>query len=238
MQRLLVLNGKALSSLLKNLVHGRYIIYFLPGIMISAFFFGLEQEIVLYWEYFNWLSKAPFLGAYLGVANEMMNTLVGGVYLFLFHFLAVSCLSPLHTFFSGAIAKDLKEEATAFSWELIVNDLVRTIGVIVLGGLYYLFLKSIWMLLSSSFSTAIIDATISFLLISFFIGYNAFDYSMERHGVSVLRSWKFSYSKISYVLFVGIVFSGLLMLPYIGFVIAPLFATYIATFCYHQLEAN
>lgn len=236
MQKLFMLNTKALLSMLVSMSQGKYIVYFLPGIMISAIFFGLEQETTTYLTYINWFSKTPFIGEYLGITNAIISTLTNGIYLFLFHFLAVSCLSPLHTFFSGAIAKDLKEESARFSWDRAVNDLVRTIGVIFLGGLYYLLLKSIWLIISSAQSTAILDQIISFFLISFFIGYNAYDYSMERTGVSVLQSWRFSYVKLHYLLFVGMVFSALLSVPYIGFVIAPLVATYIATYSYLKIK--
>lgn len=238
MQRWFKLFFKALLSLIIQLAKGKYGIYFLPGIAISAVFLGLGQEIALYWRYAEWISEIPFIGSYFSIASELISKLIDGIYLFLFHFLAVSCLSPLHTVFSAQIAEDMKVTPIGFSWDRVVNDLVRTIGVVVLGGLYYLLLKMIWLLISNNANLGGIDYAISYLLISFFIGYNAFDYSMERNNTSVLQSWRFSYIKFPYVMIVGVIFSFSLMIPHIGFAVAPIIGTYLATYYYVKLAKN
>jgi uncharacterized protein involved in cysteine biosynthesis len=98
---------------------------------------------------------------------------------------------------------------------------------------YFLWVIFAW-LLGISFLTPFISA----LLIGFFTGFNSYDYALERHHISVFKSWGYAFRHPLQMLLTGGVFTFLLFIPFIGVVIAPVLLTMVGTINYLRIKES
>jgi CysZ protein len=121
-------------------------------------------------------------------------------------------------------------------WIKFFNDIIRTIGVAALGGILYLIIKFIWWIIASIFGLSILTPFISAVAIGFFTGFNSYDFSLERHDVSVRKSWKYAFQHPLQMTLTGGIFTALLYIPFMGVVIAPVLLTMVGTLNYIRME--
>jgi CysZ protein len=228
----------ALQWTLLQIVQGRFILYFLPGIAIALGYIIYLGQVKSLNEMLGVVSYIPWIGGYVEDGKNMLFGWLEGISLFAYQFIIISLLSPFHTSLSEKVDTAITHKAFQGGWEKIANDIVRTLGVVILGGLMYIGLKLIWMLFAWAIGISFLNPIVSALLIGFFTGFNSYDYSLERHDVSVFQSWKYSRKHWLHMLLTGGVFSSLLFIPYIGVVLAPVVLTMVGTFCYLRIDAR
>ena len=122
------------------------------------------------------------------------------------------------------------------NWSKFFNDLLRTMGVVVLGGMIYFFVYLIWTIFAWLLGISFLSPFVSLILISFFTGFNSYDYSLERHDVSVAQSWIYAFSRPLQMMLTGGIFTLLLYIPLLGVVVAPVLLTMVGTINYLKLE--
>ena len=226
----------ALRWTLLQIVRGKFILYFLPGIGIALIYIIYLSQVKSLNDLLGVVNYIPWVGSYLEDGKNALFGWLEGLSLFFYQFIIISALSPFHTVLSEKVDVSITGQTFKSGWEKVVNDIVRTLGVVILGGLMYLGLKLIWMLFAWIVGISFLNPVVSALLIGFFTGFNSYDYSLERYNISVFQSWKYSRKHWLHMLLTGGIFSSFLFIPYIGVVLAPVVLTMVGTFCYLRIQ--
>lgn len=218
------------------LIHGRFLLYFLPGFVLAIFFFFYIQSLNTVNNYLGIVSYIPYIGDSLEIGVNKVIGWAEDISFFVFQFLVITVLSPFHTVLSERI--DREETGSNFenSWSKIINDLVRTIGVAILGGLMYLFIKLVWLGVAYIFGIGFLTPYMSIVFVAFFTGFNSYDFSLERYDYSVAKSWAYAFKHPLHMISTGLIFTGFLAIPHVGIVLAPVFLTMIGTLSFLQIR--
>lgn len=218
------------------LTHGKYLVYFLPGIVLAIAYFFYIQSLNSVNEYISVVSYIPYIGESLKSGVDIFFGWIEGLSLFIFQFILITLLSPFHTILSQRL--DREETGSNFqnSWSKIINDIVRTIGVAILGGLMYLFIKFIWLMLAYICGLGFLTPYMTIVFIAFFTGFNSYDFSLERYDYSVAQSWGYAFSHPFHMISTGLIFTGFLAIPHVGIVLAPVFLTMVGTLSFLKIR--
>jgi len=218
------------------LVQGKYLLFFLPGVVLAIGYFFYLQSLSTVNDYLGVVSYVPYIGDSLQAGVTIFFGWIEGLSLFVFQFILITLLSPFHTILSEKL--DREETGSDFknSWEKIINDIVRTIGVAILGGFMYLFIKLIWLMLAYVLGLGFLTPYMSLIFIAFFTGFNSYDFSLERYNYSVAKSWGYAFTHPLHMIVTGLIFTGFLAIPHIGIVLAPVFLTMVGTFSFLRIR--
>ncbi len=217
-------------------INGKFLLFFIPGILISTAYILYLQQLSSYSTYIDYLDYIPWIGSYLKTGADFLYGWLEGLSLFLYQFLIISVLSPFHTILSEKIDNEITNQDFRNGWDKIITDIVRTLGVVILGGIFYLVLKLLWMLFAWILGISFLNPYVSIILIAFFTGFNSYDYSLERYSISVFQSWKFARKHILHMVLTGLIFTSLIYIPFAGVVIAPVFLTTVGTICFLRIK--
>lgn len=220
------------------LMNGKFLLYFIPGIIIAIFYLWYLQSVSTVDNYLDIVTYIPWIGNYLEEGKNILFSWIEGISIFIYQFIIITVLSPFHTLLSEKIDTHESGNKFNFGWDKIVNDIVRTLGVVILGGLLYIGIKLIWVLLAWIVGISFLNPIVSAILIGFFTGFNSYDYCLERYDISVYKSWKYAWKHPLHMLITGGIFSSLLYIPYIGVVLAPVFLTIMGTLCFLRIRAR
>lgn len=218
------------------LFQGNYLLYFLPGVVLAIGYFFYMQSLNTVNDYLGLVSYVPYIGDSLQSGVNIFFGWVEGISLFIFQFVLITLLSPFHTILSEKL--DRAETGSDFKsgWEKIINDIVRTIGVAILGGIMYLFFKFIWLLIAFVFGIGFLTPYMSIIFIAFFTGFNSYDFSLERYDYSVAKSWGYAFRHPLHMILTGLIFTGFLAIPHVGIVLAPVFLTMVGTLTFIRIR--
>lgn len=200
---------------------GKFLGYFIPGVLIALTFWSLES-----WAHGlvgqtseNWWDKAI---SGTGSALEFVFKQIAV-------FFILTVLSPINTFLSEAVDKELTGNRNGFDFMRLINDFVRMIFVVVIAIILEFLFMGIWSLFSWMFSLQFLNKTVFFLSASFFYGFSFYDYSLERYEIGLGGSYRFSKRYFLPTLVTGLTFMSLYFIPLVGIAIAPVMATIIST---------
>ena len=215
---------------------GKFLLYFIPGLLIALgyyFLFYLPAQRAL--ALVDGSDSIPYIGAVLSWSVngifDLFQTLTNEFY----KFSVLVLLSPVYTMLSEKFDSHLSGSKYEFSLLRLINDLLRMLLIVITALLLEFAFLSVWFILDFILPE-FIGETLFFLISSYFLGFSFYDYSLERHRVTVIESWGYGFKHIGSILLTGIIFSLLLELPIAGIVIAPVLATMISTSVYLQGE--
>jgi len=219
----------ALIWTLQQFGKGKYLLYFIPGILFALGFWWLENwseslvspdsiEENTAWYSNLWRKSVSQTGHFLS---------------FIFHQLAIffilTLLSPINTFLSESVDANLTSEKIGFDVMRFINDFIRMIFVVLIAISLELLIMGIWSLISWVFGFQFLNPTIFFITVAFFYGFSFYDYSLERNKISVMGSIRFAKRYSFPTLITGILFSTLLLIPVLGLAVAPVIMTIVST---------
>ncbi|MFA7273469.1 MAG: EI24 domain-containing protein [Crocinitomicaceae bacterium] len=208
---------------------GKYLVYFIPGILFALLFWWLQdwsQGLIStdnvaandHW-YSNFWAKAI--------------SQTGHFLFFFFHQLAIffilTLFSPINTFLSESVDKQLTGETVGFDLIRFVNELIRMVFIVTLAIAMEWLLMGVWSFFAWLFGLQFLTPFVFFMTAAFFYGFSFYDYSLERHEISVLGSFRFAKKYAIPTLVTGIFFSIILLIPVIGLAIAPVIITIAST---------
>jgi CysZ protein len=147
----------------------------------------------------------------------------------LFEFTVITLFSPIMALLSERCDTILTGREYAFNFERLMQELIRTIGILATGFIFSSIVMGLWFLIAWIGNLSEISPYILFVLKAFFIGFNFVDYSLERNMVPIGRSWKYAIANPLMMMAFGALFSLLFMLPLIGAMLAPFLTTIFAT---------
>jgi CysZ protein len=219
----------ALQWTLQQFSKGKYLLYFIPGVLFALLFWWLQRwsEGLISPE-----SVDPNAGWWAGILEKGVSG-TGHFLSFIFKQLAVffvlTLFSPINTFLSEAVDTDLTGERIGFDILRFVNDFIRMIFVVIIAILLELIIMGVWSLFSWMFGIQFLNPTVFFISASFFYGFSFFDYSLERNEISVMGSIRFSKRYAMPTLVTGIFFSTIMLIPILGLALAPVIMTIVST---------
>lgn len=232
------LHISALKSVFNDLGKGKYLIYFLPGLVVGLIFFPIFFTTETISDSLSFVENIPLIGNFL-------NTLIGGtfgiiqfIFLQAFTFFILTVLSPFNTLLSEKIESDICGKEFNFNLGHIFSDVFRMILIVILSLLLEFAIAGIYWLISSILSLDFIDEIVYFLIGAFFFGFSFYDYSLERDRKGVSASLKFSFSNILSVTITGCFFLIIYKIPWIGVIASPVLATMISTHVYLALRTK
>ncbi|MNE10559.1 putative sulfate transport protein CysZ [compost metagenome] len=146
-------------------------------------------------------------------------------------------LSPVNCILSEKFDSYLTGREYKFDLIRLVNDFLRMI-LIVISALFleYVFLVIWWVF--SWILPDFIGEAMFFLIASFFVGFSFYDYSMERYGLNFFKSWGLGFSKMSYMLITGGIFTLMIKIPVVGIIAAPVVISMLSTAVYVLMKAK
>lgn len=239
MKNVLNYHIQALKDSFSLLAKGKFLVYFLPGVIATILFF-----------LFNSLLSSVF-GSDTALNEEagwfsVAIIKVGSVFEFIttqfYIFLVITLFSPFNTILSEKVDAHLTGQKFEFSIIRIINDLIRMVFIVIIALFFEFILIGLWWFFCwiVGINDTFVYKAFSFLIGAFFFGFSFYDHSLERYQISVGASMKFAFSNLFLVLLTGMIFKTLYYFPffgstpYIGIAIAPVITTMISTIVYIQ----
>lgn len=230
---------KSITAVFNQLMKGNFLIYFVPGILVTIVYFITTSTVSSILSPVRYLDDVPLIGAGVsGIANFFGYM---GQQIYIFFILTI--LSPFNTYLSEKLDSKLTGQTFESGLARIINDFIRMIFIVIIAiTLEFGFLIFWWMIswIFGFLDSAIYDL-VTFLMSSFFFGFSFYDHSLERYDKGVFSTVGFAFSNMLLVTLTGAIFNVLYLFPftlefqYIGIVISPVITTMIATVCYLYL---
>ena len=182
----------------------------------------------------DWIQSLYPWDAGLGIIGKISDWTSGIVIfvlgLFSLKYLLLIIVSPIMSFMSDSIERQMNNdyESPKFTLVTMVSDLMRSLRIN-LRNLTKEFIITIGLLIISFFpGAAIVTTPLIFVVQAYYAGFGILDYWMERHyrvsaSIGYVRDHRLD------AVGLGAVYLGLLLVPFIGPVIAPVLGATAAT---------
>jgi CysZ protein len=185
-------------------------------------FFGIEQT--------DWTGVVAFL---LGWTIRLLIFLV---YFAIYKYLILVLLSPFLSLLSEAVDTLETGREFRFSWSQLARDVWRAVLINLQNFIVEMLLTFLLSLLAFVPFVGLLSPFVILLVQSYFFGFALMDYSPERYRFPsrVTRSWM--RKNMWTVSGVGLAFYGCFLIPFVGWVIAPVWATVAGTLAFLKVE--
>jgi len=172
----------------------------------------------------NYLLKVLYY--ILSIAIRVMFLLV---YFSLFRNIMMILLAPVMAYLAEKTANHLGYETGKFRWNVFLKNAWRGVLINTRNLFKELFLTFVLFIFSFIPGLGIITPFLLILVQSYFYGFSLMDYSMELKSFSIKQSLNFMRSNKSLAIGIGGVFYAFFLIPYIGWIFAPVYGTVSAT---------
>lgn len=227
---------KAIQETFEQLFKGKFLIYFVPGLVITLVF--------AYWRY-----KANSVGdsvdlhsdnSWLDWGAQLVNSAVHGTFSFfdlileqIYIFIVLTALSPFNTSLAEKLDHDLTGFEVKGGFTRFLNDIIRMIFVVIIMIVMELVFIAIYWLISWIFGfPEIMDTIVFHCIAAFFFGLSFYDFGLERYAKGVFATIGFAFSNPLGMIITGSIFLGIYNIPYVGIPLAPVLAVMISTVAY------
>ena len=227
---------KGIITSLEQLFKGKYLIYFLPGLILTGIFLYFRSKTVEIDESIDLTSSYSWLNWIGGAVDSGISKALGVIdFLFeqLYIFIVLTALSPFFTALGEKYDRELTGKVTKGGILRFINDMIRMIFVVILSlFLEFIFLVIYWLISKIFGFSEMVDTIIYFSIASFFFGFAFYDFALERYEKGVFSSLGFAFSAPIGMIIIGAIFQWLYMIPYIGIPVAPVLVVMISTVAY------
>ena len=220
----------------EQLFKGKYLIYFLPGLILTAIFWYFRSKTIEIDESIDLTSSDSWFSA-IGSAVDTGISKALGVVDFIFEqlyiFIVLTALSPFFTALGEKFDRELTGKETEGGVVRFINDFIRMIFVVILSLILEFVFLGIYWLISKIFGFSdMVDTIVYFCIAAFFFGFAFYDFALERYEKGVFSSLGFAFSAPVGMIIIGAIFQGIYMVPYIGIPVAPVLVVMISTVAY------
>lgn len=232
---------RGIITSIEHLLKGKYLIYFLPGLILTGIFWYFrsnsievdEAAVEVTTSDSWWDSARSTVGGWydtgLTKAMGVIDFLIEQLYIFL----VLTALSPFFTALGEKFDKELTGKISEGGILRFINDFIRMIFVVILSLLLELVFLGIYWLISKIFGLSeTVDMVMYFSIAAFFYGFAFYDFALERYEKGVFSSLGFAFSAPLGMIIIGAIFQGIYMIPYVGIPLAPVFVVMISTVAY------
>lgn len=218
--------------------HGLWWAYFVPLVFTVLFFvigwFSVDYLLDIAKDYvLTKLDKDSFWYSYLLPVLSGILWIVVKVGFFLIFsyvngYLLLIVMSPLLAYLSEKTEKIINGNDYPFLFQKFINDVVRGVLIGIRNFLYETFITMILFVLIivpvlGEF-VAVLLPLLMFFVSAYFYGFSFIDYVSERRGYGIKESVKFVRRNAGFAVAIGGIFSFLLMIPFIGSLLAGMAA--------------
>ncbi|MBU2019401.1 MAG: hypothetical protein KJ941_07135 [Bacteroidetes bacterium] len=222
---------KGISWIVLQLSKGKFLLFFLPGIVLSFFFWNMSG-----WsdtmENRTFYENVPLIGSYINTTVQSGFHLLGFLFKQFQIFFLLTILSPLFTWLSEKVDEELTGTKASFDLIQIITELLRMIGIVMVSLILEGVLIGLYSIVSGVFPLEFLDSPVAFSIAAFFYGFSFYDYSLERYQIGIFMSVSFARQKAMLNFVTGICFSCLTLIPVVGLAIGPVIATMMATYVF------
>jgi CysZ protein len=212
----------ALQWTLQQFGKGKFLLYFIPGLLVAYFFWWLNNTILGWTE---GTDPEGFWGKIVSGTGYALSATTN----FIMVFFILTILSPINTFLSESVDTELTGKVVGFDLMRFINDFIRMIFVVFIAIVLEFLFSGIWWFLDLFLPLDFLSPVVYFLIVSFFYGFSFYDYSLERYEIGIGGSFRFSKKYFLPTLVTGIFFMGMYYIPVVGIAIAPVVATILST---------
>lgn len=204
--------------------------YFLPGIISLVLFF------IFYWvstrisfSFYGYFEKVLKVQNYVSLAKILIKILVWIIgfliYFLLYKSFTLIVLSPILGYVSEKTEVSYTGKEFQFTFKDNMRFIWRGIKVACRSLLVELLCLGIIVLMSFIPILNILTPLLLFVLQSYFTGASLVDYTLERKKYNSMESYRFLSKHFFFTTVNGIIFTLLLLIPVLGFFVAPLIST-------------
>lgn len=235
---------KAFGFIHKHNLWGRFI---LIGLLNLLIYIGLA---VLLWYSISRVND--YFIAFLGIdslasgwqwlawiVDIIIRLAVLYLYYLLFKFVILAFCSPVFTLLSDKVNQILYQPIEEkFNWRLFAKNIWRAIKITIFNTFKELALTGIFLLLSLIPYVGFLFIGCIFILSSYYVGYAMMDYRNEFKQLNVRNSNKMVWRNKGIALGIGSLMNAIILIPFLGVLIAPQLAIVSASTLLYEEEKN
>jgi len=230
---------KGITTSLLQLAKGNYLVFFIPGAIITGIYWwlmqytdSLQESYMLSSEYswVNWTFGWFFDWANSGTEKvfEILDFLSRQVYIFII----LTALSPFNTLLGEKLDGKFTGKTYKTSIVRFLNDLIRMIFVIFIALLLEFTCIILYWLASKGLGLEVLDPLIYFCISAFFFGFTFYDFAFERYSQGLFDTLTFAFYKPLTMLLTGTLFLAIYKIPIVGIPISPVITVMVSTIVY------
>lgn len=229
-------HGRAILLVFTQFSKGRFLLFFIPGLVLAGLFYYVQFRLSLSQESFTMdtvgLGWIDWMLLNWNSATNWVFSMIGLLVLQLYIFAVLTLLSPFNTQLSEHLDTQLTGGKFDHGWIRFINDFFRMLFVVLLALLCEIAFMMIYWLLSFLINNELVDQVMYFLIAAFFFGFSFYDFPLERYGKGIFDTFTYAFSKPLQTLLTGGLFLLIFKIPYVGIPLSPVLATMIATIVY------
>lgn len=232
---------EAIKVAFEQLSKGNFLIYFLPGGIITLLFLfiGVFTHLL-----FGNTGDITGNTGWFSIAFSKVGSVVDFVLTQVYIFIILTILSPFNTILSEKLDSKLTGQKFSFSIIRLINDFIRMVLIVIIAISLQFIIIGIWWIICriTGIDGTLIYKITTFLIGAFFFGFSFYDHSLERYEINVFGSLGFAFSNILMITITGTIFKLLYYFPYfwevsyIGIIIAPVLTTMVSTIVYLRMK--
>jgi CysZ protein len=229
---------KGIVATFEQLSKGRFLIFFIPGVVITLIYFlfhyyttSAKESMMLSSDY-SWIDWTyGYINSGVQAVFSVFDLILEQVYVFII----LTILSPFNTVLGERL--DTRYTGTKFESGVIrfINDIIRMIFVVIIALILEITCIFCYWVLSWFIDLGPINDVVYFIIIAFFYGFAFYDFALERYEINVMRSLGFAMSKPLAMILTGSIFVGIYSIPVVGIPIAPVVSLMVSTIVYLYL---
>lgn len=160
------------------------------------------------------------------------------LYLSIYKYIVLFIMAPIFAYVSEITEEKLTGKTFPFNLGRFIKDVLR--GMLV--ALRNMSIEAIWLLFLFIFSfipvIGLLSVLIIFIIQSYFYGFSMIDYYHERHQYSIKDGIKYVRRHKGLAIGIGAAFHLMMLIPIVGWIAAPVYASMAGTIAIHKLEEN
>ncbi|MBU1718325.1 MAG: EI24 domain-containing protein [Bacteroidetes bacterium] len=192
----------------------------------------------------RWLGLDSDNGGFLGFVYQLLEfvlqilvwTAIYQFYVMAYKYIVLIIISPFLSVLSEKVDFILTGRKYPLTAGIYIHDVIRGFHFSIRGFLRETFWIILFFFLGFLPVFPFISPFILFAISCYFYGFGMFDYSTERHRMSVRKSAEFMRQHKGMAIANGLVFYLFLLVPVVGLLFAPAYAAVAATIAYESIE--
>lgn len=229
----------ALTITFKELFKGNYLLFFIPGAVLTIIYMLFSYHTSLVTETFLMEADDSWTGWAKGILNsgvesifDFFGFMVDQIYIFA----VITLLSPFNTVLSERLDTQLTGTNYNSSIVRFINDIIRMVFVVMIAVTLEISFLVFYYIISWIFGLGFIDGIMFFIISSFFYGLAFYDFALERDQAGVFGTLGFAFSKPLSMLLTGSIFLIIYSIPVIGIPLSPVITVMVSTIVYLYIK--
>lgn len=222
----------------ETLSKGHYLLYFIPGVVITLIFLwfkssisGADAAVNLASDY-SWVD---WIAGYINSGIHKAFGIISSLFEQLYIFIVLTALSPFNTLLGEKFDSRLTGSEFKGGLMRFVNDIIRMVFVVILALVLEFGFMGIYWFVSWIFGLGFLDTYVYWIMSAFFFGFSFYDFALERYETNVFGTLGYAFRKPLTMILTGGIFLLIYSIPVAGVPLAPVLTVMISTVVYAYL---